>query len=55
MESDDFRELDPRLTARAWLGMHNSTYLWLKAGGRLSAKHVASSFADIFIRGLAKT
>ena len=25
--------LDPKLTARAWLGMHNYTYLWLKAGG----------------------
>ena len=28
-------DLDPWLTARAWLGMHNYTYLWLKPGGRL--------------------
>jgi AcrR family transcriptional regulator len=48
-----FRELDPRLAARAWLGMHNYTYLWLKAGGRLSAKEVAAWFADIFIWGIA--
>ena len=33
IESGDFRDLDPKLTARAWLGMHNYTYLWLKAGG----------------------
>ena len=33
IESGDFRQLDPKLTARAWLGMHNYTYLWLKAGG----------------------
>ena len=52
-ESGHFRPLDPRLTARAWLGMHNYTYLWLKANGRLSAKQVAASFADIFVWGTA--
>jgi len=53
VESGDFRPLDPKLTARAWLGMHNYTYLWLKAGRSLSAAQVASMFADIFIRGIA--
>jgi TetR/AcrR family transcriptional regulator, cholesterol catabolism regulator len=51
-EAGDFRSLDPKLTARAWLGMHNYTYLWLKSGGRLPASQVAASFADIFIRGI---
>jgi AcrR family transcriptional regulator len=41
VETGEFRELEPRLTAMAWLGMHNYTYLWLKAGGRLSARDVA--------------
>ena len=36
----------------AWLGMHNYTYLWLKAGGRLSARDVAKPFAEIFMRGI---
>jgi len=54
-DSGHFRELDPQLAARAWLGMHNYTYLWLKAGGRLSAKQVAASFADIFVRGVASS
>ena len=45
--------LDPRLTALAWLGMHNYTYLWLKAGGALSARDVAKPFAEIFFRGVA--
>jgi hypothetical protein len=27
--------------------------LWLKAGGRVSARDVAKPFADIFIRGIA--
>src|SRR5262245_64693876 len=52
VESGDFRDLDPRLTALAWLGMHNYTYLWLKQGGRLSARDVAKPFADIFMLGI---
>jgi len=38
----------------AWLGMHNYTYLWLKPGGRLTARDVAKPFADIFISGIAE-
>jgi AcrR family transcriptional regulator len=52
VESGVFRHVDPWLTARAWLGMHNYTYLWLKPGGRLSARSVAKPFADIFMRGI---
>jgi AcrR family transcriptional regulator len=48
----EFRDLDPWLTARAWFGMHNYTYLWLKPGGRLSARDVAEPFAGIFMRGI---
>lgn len=51
-DSGEFRDLDPRLTALAWLGMHNYTYLWLKADGPLSAREVASRFSDIFVRGI---
>jgi AcrR family transcriptional regulator len=47
-----FRPVDPRLTALAWLGMHNYTYLWLKADGPLSARDVAKPFADIFLGGI---
>jgi hypothetical protein len=50
----EFRKVDPKLTALAWLGMHNHTYLWLKAGDGLKARDVAKPFADIFIRGIAK-
>jgi AcrR family transcriptional regulator len=55
IDSGAFRAVDPRLTAMAWLGMHNYTYLWLKPGGRLSARDTAKPFADIFIKGIAKT
>jgi AcrR family transcriptional regulator len=54
VHAGEFRDVDTRLTALAWLGMHNYTYLWLKAGGRVSARDVAKPFADIFIRGIAK-
>jgi AcrR family transcriptional regulator len=54
VDSGEFRDLDPWLTARAWLGMHNYTYLWLKAGGRLSARDVAKPFAEIFMRGIER-
>jgi TetR/AcrR family transcriptional regulator, cholesterol catabolism regulator len=53
VDSGEFRALDPRLTALAWLGMHNYTYLWLKPGGRVSARDVAKPFADIFVHGIA--
>jgi len=52
IESGEFREVDPWLTARAWLGMHNYTYLWLHADGPVSARDVAKPFADIFVRGI---
>lgn len=46
-------DLDPRLTSMAWLGMHNYTYLWLKPGGRLSARDAARPFADLFLHGIS--
>jgi AcrR family transcriptional regulator len=53
IESSEFREVDPRLTALAWLGMHNYTYLWLKPGGELSARDVSKPFAELFLRGIS--
>jgi len=52
VDAGEFRDLDPRLTARAWLGMHNYTYLWLRPGGSLTSRDVAKPFAEIFMRGI---
>jgi AcrR family transcriptional regulator len=52
VKSGEFRRIDPWLTARAWLGMHNYTYLWLKPGGKLSARSVAKPFSEIIMRGI---
>jgi AcrR family transcriptional regulator len=54
IDSREFRDLDPKLTALAWLGMHNYTYLWLKVNGRLSAHDVGGPFADIFLHGITR-
>src|SRR4051812_40880456 len=54
VDSGEFRDLDPWLTAKAWLGMHNYTYLWLKPDGRLSARDVAKPFAEIITRGIER-
>ncbi len=54
VESGEFRDVDPRLASRAWLGMHNYTYLWLRPGGRLSAAEVAEQFSDLFVRGVTR-
>lgn len=54
VKAGEFRKVDPWLTARAWLGMHNYTYLWLKPGQRLSARDVAEPFADLFLRGIER-
>jgi TetR/AcrR family transcriptional regulator, cholesterol catabolism regulator len=54
IDSGEFRPVDARLTALAWLGMHNYTYLWLKPGGEMSARDVAKPFADIFMKGITQ-
>jgi TetR/AcrR family transcriptional regulator, cholesterol catabolism regulator len=53
VDSGEFQGIEPRLTALAWLGMHNYTYLWLKPGGALSARDVAKPFAQIFMHGIS--
>jgi len=55
VDAGELRPVDPKLTAKAWLGMHNYTYLWLKPGGSLSARDVAQPFADIFMHGITAT
>jgi len=55
VDAGEFRDVDPRLTALAWLGMHNYTYLWLKPGGPVSARDVAQPFAEIFLRGIVRS
>jgi TetR/AcrR family transcriptional regulator, cholesterol catabolism regulator len=52
VETGEFRPVDPWLTARAWLGLHNYTYLWLKPEGELSARDIAQPFAELFMRGI---
>jgi AcrR family transcriptional regulator len=52
IKAGEFRKVEPRIAALAWLGMHNHAYLWLHPGGKWSARDVAASFADIFLDGV---
>jgi AcrR family transcriptional regulator len=54
IDSSEFRQVQPRLTALAWLGMYNWAYLWLHPDGPLSVRDVAKPFAEIFLRGIAR-
>jgi len=54
IDAGELRPVDPKLTAKAWLGMHNYTYLWLRSEGPLSARDVAKPFAEIFMLGISR-
>ena len=54
VDGGDFRDVDPWLTSMAWLGMHNYTYLWLRAGGEVTARDVAAPFSEIFMAGIRR-
>ncbi|HVV74685.1 MAG TPA: TetR/AcrR family transcriptional regulator [Mycobacteriales bacterium] len=51
VKAGELRKVEPRVAALAWLGMHNHAYLWLRPGGKWSARDVATQFADLFIEG----
>jgi AcrR family transcriptional regulator len=53
MKSGELRgDLNPRLTVHAIFGMLNWMFRWFVPGKALSADDVASSFADILVRGI---
>ncbi len=47
--SGDFRFEDSDLTLRALLGMVNSTALWFRPDGRLSAEEIADGFVRLLV------
>ncbi|MGH3665590.1 MAG: TetR family transcriptional regulator [Egibacteraceae bacterium] len=52
VESGEFEISDTRLAVHAWLGMHNYTYQWFRAGGRLNAFQIANHYYQIFLDGI---
>lgn len=46
-----FKSLDP-VVAMGVLGMHNYSYLWLQADGRLTPEEIADRFCDVLLDGL---
>lgn len=52
VRSAEFVACDPALAARAMLGAMNSSVLWFRPEGALTAAEIAEGFADYLIRGL---
>jgi AcrR family transcriptional regulator len=53
IEVGEFRDVDPVLVSRAWIGMHNYTSFSMRINEPMSARDLAKPFADIFILGIA--
>lgn len=47
-----FRDVHPRITALALLGMLNSMSRWFRPSGRLTADQIGEVFADLVLQGL---
>jgi len=47
-----FEVEDRRLTTLAFLGMHNSTYQWIRAEGRVSPQRISQLYCRIFFEGI---
>ncbi|HUZ51522.1 MAG TPA: TetR/AcrR family transcriptional regulator [Streptosporangiaceae bacterium] len=53
VESGEFAIRDVRITALAWLGMHNYTYIWFQPSKSLTVARLASEFYELFVNGIA--
>ncbi|MEJ8570027.1 TetR/AcrR family transcriptional regulator [Microbaculum marinum] len=54
IEADQFRAVDPQLTAFAVIGMSNWTALWYSPGGRMSPNEIAKALVNLLVRGIEK-
>jgi len=52
VESGVFHDTDPSMTARALLGVMNSTIAWYRPDGLLSIGQISDQFAGLFLDGL---
>lgn len=48
----EFAASDPVLV-KGLLGMHNYSYLWMRADGRLTPEEIADRFCDVLLEGLS--
>jgi hypothetical protein len=46
-----FRTADP-IVVKGLLGLHNYSYLWLRADGRLAPEDISDTYCDLLLRGL---
>ena len=48
----EFKIDNTRLSALAWLGLHNYVYIWFRPGGSFTVDMIAEEFSDTFLRGI---
>jgi AcrR family transcriptional regulator len=52
VDSNDFAPCDPRMTAKALLGVMNWTIMWYRPDGPLSPQEIAEQYSGLFLNGL---
>jgi AcrR family transcriptional regulator len=52
VNAGEFRIANTRLTALAWLGLHNYIYIWYRPGRTFTVDMIAETFSDIFLDGI---
>ncbi len=52
VKAGEFKIANTRLTALAWLGLHNYIYIWYRPGGFITVDMIADNFSDTFLHGI---
>ena len=48
----EFKITNTRVTALAWLGLHNYIYIWFRPSRAITVDMLAETFADTFLQGI---
>ena len=52
VKAGEFKIANTRLSALAWLGLHNYIYIWYRPGGSITVDMIADNFSDTFLHGI---
>ena len=52
VKDGEFKNINTRLTALAWLGLHNYIYIWYRPGRTFTVDVIAENFSDTFLNGI---
>ena len=52
VQSGEFKIANTRLSALAWLGLHNYIYIWYRPGRTFTVDMISETFSDTFLNGI---